>query len=66
MPVAGRPAFFCLDRPVLTAIELRSKAAVARILLTDDEPRSPDAIWLVKVFPAEVESFLLSTHEVLQ
>jgi hypothetical protein len=56
----------CLDRPALTGIELRGKAAVARILLTDDEPRSPDAIWLVKVFPAEVESFLLSTHEALQ
>jgi hypothetical protein len=50
----------CLDRPVLSAIELRGKAAVARILLTDDEPRGPDAIWLVKVFPAEVEAFLLT------
>jgi hypothetical protein len=56
----------CLDRPALSAIELRGLAAVARILMSDEEMRSPDSAWILKSFPARVEEFLLSATEMMQ
>jgi hypothetical protein len=56
----------CLDRQALSAIELRGLAAVARILMSDEEVRSPDSAWLIKSFPARVEEFLLMTTGELQ